>query len=300
MEPVASFRTRKSGGRAHITAKDNRSVTIRCMKHSKSAGDSRSRGRELLDSATSVAGDVAGATAGLFLGGPEGALLGAAIGAPTAAALSWGIQEVGSRSLGRRGQERAMGAAAYAADRLRDLKKAGLPIRNDGFFENPPSGRNVGREVAEGVLMAAHDAFEERKVRHIGYLYANVATDPKVDAALAAASLASARELTWRQYVLLAALGRENSSGLLGGQLEDDPGSWSGWGARQELNDLLERNYVMGGTDHTERFSLPLPSSDMTRLKLARRGVLMCHLLSLDTISNDEVDETKNMLVMNS
>ncbi len=200
-------------------------VIMRCVKHSKSTDNGRPTGGELHESATSIAGDVAGAAAGLFLGGPEGALIGAAIGTPASVALSWGVQEVGSRALGRRGRARAMGAAAFAAERLRELREAGLPIRNDGFFDDLPSGRNAGREVAEGVMMAAHDAFEERKVRHIGYLYANVATHGEVDAALASALLTNAQELTWRQYTLLSVLGREESSGLLGGQLEDDPGS---------------------------------------------------------------------------
>lgn len=56
----------------------------------------------------------------------------------------------------------------------------------------------------------------------------------------------------------------------------------------------------MSGTDHTDRLGLTIYSGDMARLKLARRGVLIYHLLSLDMISNEEVDETKKMFVIDS
>ena len=110
-------------------------------------------------------------------------------------------------------------AAVHTLRWLEALRGEGAELRQDGFFDETPDGRNAAREVAEGVLLTARDAFEERKVRYIRYLFANVAVyDAIIDAGLAALMLGRAEAQTWRQYVLLATVARAEEQPLPDGE----------------------------------------------------------------------------------
>jgi hypothetical protein len=187
-------------------------------------------GRDLVSAGAEIAGSTAGAAVGLVFAGPAGALAGAAAGPILNRTLGRVANEIGQRVLGHRERVRAGAAVAYAAERFEALAERGATIRDDGFFTDLPDGRNQAREVAEGVLLAARNSYEERKVRHIGYLFANVAVLPEIDSGLAALALRRAEELTWRQYVVLAAVHRHERRPLPPGQLSDDPGEWMPWG----------------------------------------------------------------------
>jgi hypothetical protein len=57
----------------------------------------------------------------------------------------------------------------YAAERHGERIKLGETLRVDDLFRSMPSGRSAADEIAEGVLLAARNQFEEMKVRHLGY-----------------------------------------------------------------------------------------------------------------------------------
>jgi hypothetical protein len=249
----------------------------------------------LLSAGSEVSGATAGAAAGLLIGGPAGALAGAAIGPAAAEGLRWAIAEVGDRLLGRRGRERAMTAAFYAGQRLEDLKKQGADLRSDNFFDREGGELSSSDEIAEGVLLAAQGCFEERKVRHIGYLFANTATDDGIDRDLAGMALKKAEQLTWRQYLLLSMVGAREEIALPQGELSDDPGSWSAWGALRELRDLFDAGYIHAGTGKTER-GIPFPGQHLADLQLTTQGQLLHHLLSLELIPNEEVLQVRDLL----
>jgi hypothetical protein len=219
------------------------------------------RGRAFLDAGTEIAGSTTGAVAGLFVGGPAGAVAGAALGPAAAHVLRWVTSEVGDRLMDRRGRARAMAAAIYAGERLESLRGERAEIRRDDFFDETPDGRNAAREVAEGVLLTARDAFEERKVRYSGYLFANVAVYDEIDAGLAALMLGRAKALTWRQYVLLAAVAHAEEQPLPDGELSDDSDAWHAWGVRRELRDLYDAGYLYGGPRRRPGWDCVIPIS---------------------------------------
>jgi len=64
------------------------------------------------------------------------------------------------------------------------------------------------------VLLAAQRDHEERKLRHLGYLFANVSFETVIDRCLANWCLVTARELTWGQFVLIEIVARGNDSEL--------------------------------------------------------------------------------------
>ena len=246
-------------------------------------------GRDLVEAGADMTGSAVGAAVGLLFGGPVGALSGAAVGPAASRALRWAAVEVGQRVLGHRERVRAGAAALFAAERLKYLLEGGSNLRDDGFFEDKPGGRNAGREIAEGVLLKACNAFEERKVRHIGYLFADIAVLDDIDAGLAALALHRAESLTWRQYVLLAAVGRADRLPLPAGELGDDPGGWAAWGTLREFRDLREAGYLRAEAKKTAHMGLTVPNTALPDQRLAHQGLLLHQLLALDVIPDNDV-----------
>lgn len=119
-------------------------------------------------------------------------------------------------------------------------------------------------------------------MRHIGYMFANVAVMEEVDEGLAALVLARAEVLTWRQFVILAAVGRKDRLQLPEGDLGDDPGAWQAWGARREFRDLYEQGFFGAPGRTTQRMGLSIPNTSIHEQRLAHPGQLLQQLLSLD------------------
>lgn len=246
--------------------------------------------RTWLAAGSAIAGSAAGALMSLGLRDPAGVVVGAAAGTATVETLTWSVKEFSSRILSHREQARCGAVVEFAAERFGALLNAGATPRGDGFFDSPPKGRSAGRELIEGVLMTARRQYEERKIRHIGYLFARAATDESLDGALLNSCLSRAESLSWRQYVLLAAIHRRDRLPLSDmGDILDDAGSWTGWGARQELHGLYESRYVWGGYSKTEVTELPYPNQAIADQREAHSAKIMHHLLDLDFIPDREV-----------
>ncbi|WP_440308881.1 hypothetical protein [Jatrophihabitans sp.] len=257
------------------------------MEDDEYVGDSV--GRKLLEAGSEIVGATSGAAIGMLVAGPAGALAGAAGGPVVQRAFRETVDEVGARLLSRRERARSGAAAIYAADHLQKVLAAGATIRTDGFFDDAPDGRNAGREIAEGVLLRARDAFEERKIQHIGCMFARVATDSAVDAGLAAWVLRQAETLTWRQYVMLAAVGRAELIPLPTSVIGAPARSWWKWGAHREFRDLYEYGFLDSPPKQTANRGFPIPNTEMSEQRLGNSGMALLMLLALDEISDAEV-----------
>jgi hypothetical protein len=183
---------------------------------------------------------------------------------------------------------RAGAVLAFAAELSVTRAHQGRPVRTDGFFTVSTAARSAAERLVEDVVQAARATTEERRVRHLGYLVAEVVVSPDVDTALAARALQLAESCSWRQLVFLAAVGRRDRTPLPMGALEDDPRAWRAWGAREDLTDL----------QHAGLLDPPVtparPGAVRARLRpadlrLTRRGVLVHRLLALDFVRDDDV-----------
>ena len=138
----------------------------------------------------------------------------------------------------------------------------------------------------EDVVQAARQTTEERRVRHLGYLVAEVAVSPDIDVALAARALQLAESCSWRQLVLIAARRAPGPPPLPMGSLEDEPAGWRARGAREDVADLRRAGLLdppRGGP------GVPAPRLRPADLRLTRRGVLVHRLLALDFVREDDV-----------
>src|SRR5688500_16833777 len=113
-----------------------------------------------------------------------------------------------------RERARAGAVLASAVEHGVALSRGGRPVRTDGFFTARTGGRSAADTVTEAVVAAARCSHDERRVRHLGYLLAEVASSPDLDAALVDRALTLAAGLTWRQLVLLAGVGRRDRAPL--------------------------------------------------------------------------------------
>ncbi len=228
-----------------------------------------------------------GAAAGLLVAGPDGAIGGVAAGS----VLASGLKEVAHRVLSRREQARVGGAFRSAATGFTQRIDAGDTVRDDGFFTSRPARRAKGKEIVEGILLAAQREHEERKVEFLGYLMANVCFESEVDDYLANWSIKTAQELTWGQFVLLSAFGRPDRSTIPTVKIGNGTGRWRSWGIHQQIADLGwgHREMILAKPEATPRLALSVPNLKLDEQQLSGGGSLLFHLMWLDRIPQSDV-----------
>jgi hypothetical protein len=184
---------------------------------------------------------------------------------------------------------RAGAALAFAAELAVTRSHQGRPVRADGFFSVRVAPRSDGERLVEAAVQAARTTTEDRRVRHLGYLVAEVAVSPDIDAALADRALRLAERCTWRQLVLLAAVGRRDRSPLPLPPLAEDPRPWTAWGAREDLTDLQRAGLLDPPPSDARPGSPVRPRLRLADLRLTRTGVLLHRLLALDFVRDDDL-----------
>jgi hypothetical protein len=160
-----------------------------------------------------VGADLAGALTGGAITLVAGPFAGAAAGVGVRHALRVVGEEVEERVLAPRQHQRIGAVWLLAHKEISQRLESGEIPRDDGFFR--PDERDDASELLEGVLLAAGDAYEERKLPYLARLYASVSFRPDIDAALANFLLRVAERLTYREIQLLALFGDGEARGVL-------------------------------------------------------------------------------------
>jgi hypothetical protein len=241
-------------------------------------------GRALIETGSLVAGSMSRAAAAIVFE-PEAAAV--RVDERFAACLRTVAEEAASIPVPRE-RVRAGAALAFAVEYAATVARSGRSVRTDGWFDARVGGRPAADDVAEAAVSAARRSTDERRVRHLGYLLAEVAVSPDVDAALAGRALRMADSLSWRQLALLAGVGRRDRVPLPMAPLEDDPRAWSAWGAREDVAEL-QRVGLLDPPPAATRPVATLPRLRAADLRLTRRGVLLHRLLVLDLLHDDAV-----------
>ncbi|SDP58670.1 hypothetical protein SAMN05660199_04300 [Klenkia soli] len=250
-------------------------------------------GRSLIESGFGIAGSMTGSAATVVYSPADAALQ---LDDRFSGCLRDLADDLGGGALPQREAARAGAALAFAVEHGVSLSRRERHVRSDGFFAERAGGRVAAREVGEGVLLAARAAADERRVRHLGYLLAEVVFSPDVDAALAERALLVARDLTWRQWALLAAVGRRERSPLPLVPVPVDPRAWSTWGALEDLVGLQEAGLLDPPVAVPRPGGAAQPRLRPADLRLTRRGVLLHRLLALDFVRADDVDAALSAL----
>lgn len=247
--------------------------------------DDAAAGRALLESGSPVAGSMArGAATVLFSPATAAVQLDPQVLATLRAAAAEAALVTVPRE-----RVRAGAALAFAVEHVATLDRAGRVVRADGFFTERAGHRADAATVAEAVTAAARRSPDERRVRHLGYLFAEVAVSSDMDADLVARALRTAEGLSWRQWALLAGVGRRDRVPMPLEPLPDEPRGWAEWAARQDVTDL-QTTGLLGPPPATPRpGGAPLPRLRAADLRLTRSGVLVHRLLALDFVREESV-----------
>ncbi|MFW3172791.1 hypothetical protein [Geodermatophilus sp. CPCC 206100] len=249
--------------------------------------DSPATGRALLESGAVVAGSMSRAAATVVFPG-SGAAPAVRLDDRLAGVLRAAAEESAAVPVPRE-RARAGAVLAFAVEHSASLSRSGRRVRDDDFFTPRPGGRSPAGEVTEAVVASARSSVEERRVRHLGYLLAEVAAAPDLDAALVDRALRLAADLSWRQLTLLAGVGRRDRLPLPMTPLPDEPRAWSAWGAREDVADLQRAGLVDPPPAQPRPGGAALPRLRPADLRLTRRGVLVHRLLALGFVRDDEV-----------
>jgi hypothetical protein len=250
-----------------------------------SASEDGTTGRALIESGTPVAGSMTRAAATVVF---EPGAAAVRVDERFAASLRTVADDAAAIPVARE-RVRAGAALAFAVEYAATVHRAGRSVRQDGWFAGRSGARPVADGLAEAVVAAARRSSDERRIRHLGYLLAEVTVSPDVDAALADRALRLAEILSWRQLALLAGVGRRDRFPLPMTPLEDDPRAWSAWGAREDVAEL-QRTGLLDPPPATPRpGGAALPRLRAADLRLTRRGVLVHRLLVLDLLHEDAV-----------
>jgi len=241
-------------------------------------------GRALIEAGAPVAGSMCAAAATVVFE-TGGAVQ---VDPRLAAWLRSGATEAGALSVPRE-RVRAGAVLAFAVEHGVTLSRSGRLLRTDSFFAGRPGVRPASGDVIEGVVTAARFSLDERRVRHLGYLLAEVAYSADVDADLVGRALRLADALSWRQLAFLAGVGRRERIPLPMAPLEDDPRAWSAWGAREDLAELQRLGLLDPPIAVPRPGAAALPRLRAADLRLTRRGVLVHRLLVLDVLRDDAV-----------
>ncbi|MGY1821894.1 hypothetical protein [Geodermatophilus sp. SYSU D00079] len=249
--------------------------------------DSPATGRALLEAGAVVAGSMSRAAAAVVYpgGGPAPAVR---LDDRLAGCLRAAAEDAVALPLPRE-RARAGAVLAFAVEHAASLTRTGRPVRDDGFFTPRAGGRSAADEVTEAVVAAARVSGEERRVRHLGYLLAEVAASPDLDPPLVDRALRIAAGLSWRQLAVLAGVGRRDRVPLPMTPLPDEPRAWSAWGAREDLADLQRAGLLDPPPAQPRPGGAALPRLRPADLRLTRRGVLVHRLLALGFVRDDDV-----------
>jgi hypothetical protein len=252
--------------------------------HPVTASEETVTGRALVEAGSPVAGSMSRAAATVVFE-PGAAVV--QVDAQFAACLRTVAGEAAALTVPRE-RVRAGAALAFAVEYAATLHSGGRAVRTDGWFAPRTGNRPVAEEVTETVVAAARRSTDERRVRHLGYLLAEAAVSPDVDAELVGRALRIAESLSWRQLALLAGVGRRDRVPLPMAPFEDEPRAWTAWGAREDLVEL-QRAGLLDPPVAQPRPGSVLPRLRAADLRLTRRGVLLHRLLVLDLLHDDAV-----------
>jgi hypothetical protein len=171
----------------------------------------------------------------------------------------------------------------------------GDEIRKDDFFVTRPDGGALADEVGEAVLIAVREEAEQRKVPYMGYLLANIAFEPGVDAASAHNLVAEAEALSFTQLSLLAAVARQDKFSLPGRREGGVTASLEVLTLLSQFEDLGYARRELIGVVSPKR-GLPENISVPKDQVLQYRGKVLYSLMELARIPDEDVRKVVDVL----
>lgn len=158
--------------------------------------------KDLIETGSDITGSISGAFIGGAFAGPIGIIIGGVSGPIITRTFLKIGSEIKQRILGTREEKRIGAAYFFAIEQINRNLSQGKALESKIISENS-FGRIESEEFLEGVLLTAQKAYEEKKIKHIGSLYANILFLKNSDLSQANFMNSLANKLSFRQFCLL-------------------------------------------------------------------------------------------------
>lgn len=176
--------------------------------------DKIERESNLIENVGSVAGGAVGGVIGTAIAGPGGAVLGALAGTLIENAVKKIGGELKERMLSKAENKKVGTVYSLACENIAQKLLAGKTLRENVFFEESEDDRSTAEEILERTLFAAQREAEEKKVPYYARMYANIAFSKDVTRPMANQIIKIAEQLTYRQLLILNAIGTFRALGF--------------------------------------------------------------------------------------
>lgn len=210
-------------------------------------------------------------------------------GAVAGSVLSNVVGEIATRMLSDRQQERVGLVVIEALATLRAKEVMGETIRADDFFDGE---RSSGDEFIEGVLRAALDEFEERKLSFYATLIASVIVDQEIDIASANRALLLMQQLSWIELQVLAIFWAAELEGryvLPDHEKSNLLDSWFEATVNDSYIDLVDKYRLITHPAESEGQLLPRFQTNLSSVKLTNSGRLVAGLSELEQMPQTDL-----------
>jgi hypothetical protein len=246
--------------------------------------------KELIETGAEITGGLMGSILGVYLAGPTGLVIGG-VGGPL---LSKALRSIGTemkqRLLGPREEIRIGAVYTFALAKIKENFENSKQIRTDDFFDKKGNNRSGAEEILEGIVITAQKEYQEKKVKYIGNLYANICITGLVSKEQANQFIKFCNILSYRQFILLQLLNENNGKGF-SNESEERVKQFDINIELRELHQLGLIGFMVWQRDE------PKYSIKKKTLKITESGAFFCQMLSLDEIPRNEL-ETINILLI--
>lgn len=162
----------------------------------------------------------------------------------------------------------------------------GATVRGDGFFDVPEAEAS---ELFEGVLLAARDEHEERKLPYLANMLADIAFDEQLTVEAANVAIRRAEDLSWLQLRLLSIVIRPDEFPLPDTETGSSASSWGEWAIGQTFVEMHNDGFFVSPPRPQQPGFFTGYDLSMSKLEVSRRGELLSAMMRLDTIPAEEV-----------
>ncbi len=190
-------------------------------------------------------------------------------------------------------EKEKIGAVLYYVMTKINEKQAQKQVpRSDDFFSSPINERSAAEEIAEGVLIAAQREHQEKKLKYLGYLYANIAYNQTISRNNANTLLKIADSLTYQQICLLKVFSEKYSNLIRDMNFEN-------YVCNSEQIGILQEAYLLYVNQLIDNGGLVMTGlRDLTpaKVKLNVFGASLFGLMDLKDMEEEEIKEILALL----
>ncbi|GBE90642.1 hypothetical protein [Nostoc cycadae] len=244
-----------------------------------------------------ITGAAIGGSMGFLTAGPVGGALAGALGVVISKGLGKLLSDFADRSLSKKEKDRIGTTVYFALEKIEIYLNCGRVPRSDGFFEANDHKRPYSEEILEGVLLKSRDEHEEKKLKILGNIFANIAFS-EISLTESNYILKITDILTYSQICILALINQEKTLDVKDyfyyGWLEKNPIKNGFSDEKQCFLQQLYEMYNLGLLEWTKQDRRK--PNEQKKLFLDALGKRYCKLANLEEVSQEDIEYVKKKI----